>query len=176
MSGCRRVKVHSLAAESTEDSLRDFFSFCGDIRLIQVYSDQREAVILFETESGASTAVLLDNAVVDGGRIRVEPFPETPSGAASPTGSGKARQAGSPVNSVMDEVLTETMNIASNIGKTAKQLDQQYAISDKVNAAAVTVTTAAISVDEKYHVSENAAYSTPLYIFSVYNCLCSFFV
>lgn len=52
------------------------------------------------------------------------------------------------------------MNIASNIGKTAKQLDEQYAISSKVNAAAATVATAAYSVDEKYHVSENAAFST----------------
>lgn len=99
MSGCRRVKVHSLAAESSEDSLRDFFSFCGDIRLIQVYGDQREAVILFETESGASTAVLLDNAVVDGARIRVEPFPEA-DGATSPTGSTGRASKTIPSNSV----------------------------------------------------------------------------
>lgn len=60
----------------------------------------------------------------------------------------------------MDEVLSETINIASNIGKTAKQLDEQYEISTKVNAAAATVASAAYSVDEKYHVSENAAFST----------------
>lgn len=105
MVGCRRVKVLGIASESTEDSLRDFFSFCGDIRLLQIYpaSDvgaTGEAVILFETESGASTAVLLDNAVVDGARIRVEGFPETPTSSPGPAGTDQQSNATIPPNSV----------------------------------------------------------------------------
>lgn len=101
MPPCRRVKVTSIAVDSTEDSLRDFFSFCGDIKLIHLYpglgGEGQEAVILFESESGASTAVLLDNAVVDGARIRVEPFPENigGSGRASP-----AQTQRSPTNNI----------------------------------------------------------------------------
>ena len=92
MPPCRRIKVSNIAATTTEDSLRDFFSFCGDIKLVHLYPSaaadsgkQQEAVVLFEAEAGASTAVLLDNAVVDGARIKVEAFPETP--VASPTPS-----------------------------------------------------------------------------------------
>lgn len=73
----RRVQVTNLSKQSTEESLREFFSFCGDIQIVQLEQDKmgeekQVAIIVFETESGASTAVLLDNAVVDGMRIRVE--------------------------------------------------------------------------------------------------------
>ena len=89
----KQVKISNLSAESTEDSLRDFFSFCGDIQLIQLYPGSHDnntlshAIIVFETDSGASTAVLLDNAVVDGTRIRVEAIKEGGDGAAGATAS-----------------------------------------------------------------------------------------
>jgi hypothetical protein len=162
MAGCHRVRVHSIAPESSEESLRDFFSFCGDIRLIQLYpggdGTPGEAIILFETESGASTAVLLDNAVVDGARIRVEAFPETP-GPGSPNSQGRLAAASIPSASFMNDVIGESMNVANSIGKSAKHLDQQYEISNKLNTAASSIVSSAYAVDEKYHVSENASHS-----------------
>ena len=63
---------------------------------------------------------------------------------------------------MLDDVLQETKSVASSLSKSAKQLDEQYAISGKVTAAAATVATAtataALVVEEKLHVRENANY------------------
>jgi hypothetical protein len=165
-----RVKVIGLSSSSTETSVREFFSFCGDIKLLHLYpsvnnADEQEAVILFESEAGSSTAILLDNAVVDGNRIKVEMFPESPiSGAAgekggkrSPTGSETSRTS----KGMMSDIMSEGKSMASDTWKSAKEVDKKYEISDKMKGAATTVAgataSAAKSVDEKLHVRENAS-------------------
>lgn len=169
-----RVKVSGLSGGSTEASVREFFSFCGDIRLLHLYAsaatpEEQEAVILFESDAGASTAVLLDNAVVDGSRIRVELFPESPARSNSPRGTsgrrspapGTPKSQGSKSSGMWSDIVSESQSMASETWRSAKEVDQKYQVSEKVKGAASTVyattATAALTVDEKLHVRENAA-------------------
>ena len=169
-----RIKVTGLSANSTEASVREFFSFCGDIRLLHLYAsaatpEEQEAVILFESDAGASTAVLLDNAVVDGSRIRVELFPETPTNSPR-SGTGRRSPAPNTPKSTSDkasskgmwsDIVSESQSMASETWRSAKGVDEKYQVSGKVKGAATTVvaatSSAAVAVDEKLHVRENAA-------------------
>lgn len=165
-NGTNRVKVSGLASSTTEPSIREFFSFCGDVKVLHLYPsslnpDEQEAAILFESEAGASTAILLDNAVVDGNRIRVEMFPQT---SQSPTGStGRRSPAGSTSSkkSMWSDIVSESKSVASGISKSAKEADEKYEITGRVKEAASTVAAVTVStaktVDEKFNVSENAA-------------------
>lgn len=165
-----RVKVTGLSASSTETSVREFFSFCGDIKLLHLYpssgnSEEQEAVILFESDAGSSTAILLDNAVVDGSRIRVEMFPESPKGSATGEKGGRRSPAASETSrgskGMWSDIMSEGKSMASDTWRSAKDADEKYGMSNKVKGAASTVAgataSAAKSVDEKLHVRENAS-------------------
>ena len=165
-----RVKVTGLSSSSTETSVREFFSFCGDIKLLHLYpsvnnADEQEAVILFESDAGSSTAILLDNAVVDGNRIRVEMFPESPKTSATGEKGGRRSPALSDTSrsskGKFSDIMSEGKSMASETWRSAKEVDKKYEISDKVKGAATTVadatTSAAKTVDEKLHVRENAS-------------------
>jgi RNA recognition motif-containing protein len=165
-----RVKVTGLSSSSTETSVREFFSFCGDIKLLHLYPsssnpEEQEAVILFESDAGSSTAILLDNAVVDGNRIRVEIFPESPKASSNSEKGGRRSPAASETSrgskGMLSDMMSEGKSMASDTWRSAKEADKKYEISDKVKGAATTVAgvtvSAAKSVDEKLHVRENAS-------------------
>lgn len=53
------VIVSNISPQTTEDTIRDFFSFCGIIQGFEMKADEHKALVYFEQESAAKTAILL---------------------------------------------------------------------------------------------------------------------
>lgn len=63
---------------------------------------------------------------------------------------------------MLDIAISQAIDAASSIKDSAQKLDSQYHIWDTLNATANKVATEAYAMDERYHVSENAAHSTTI--------------
>lgn len=73
-----KVFVGSLAWATTDDSLADFFSQCGDVVEAKVITNRETGrsrgfgFVTFESESGSTKAVNLDGEELDGRTIHVD--------------------------------------------------------------------------------------------------------
>ncbi|PJF19203.1 hypothetical protein PSACC_00985 [Paramicrosporidium saccamoebae] len=148
--------VTNIASQTTEEALRDFFAFCGDISMLHLYTTaagSKEAVVKFDTPAAASTACLLNNALIDGNNIKVEPLPvtETPQPSNSP-------QSDAPTNASYSSMFTAW---ATAVANKVKSVDEQYQVSNTVTAGASSAWESskklAQDFDEKYHVKEAVA-------------------
>lgn len=103
----RAVYVTNISPNANEKTVSDFFSFCGKISKLFVnkyvefqilpnsvadipfFREQEtsSAVVEFETESAAKTALLLTNALIVDRPITVVPYTSTPSTQQSATGA-----------------------------------------------------------------------------------------
>lgn len=114
----------------------------------------REALIKFETDSGATTACLITGALVDGQNITVELFPET---IASPGSASNAVPPTAEKPTGVAAIVSEGKHVASEVGKKVQQVDQQLGFSQGVKQAYVAGRASVISVDERYRISEKAS-------------------
>ena len=122
----------------------------------------KEAVVKFESEAAASTACLLNNALIDGANIKVELFPveeKTTPTRSSPQQSETATNDS--FTSIFSGLAASGMAFASAVGCKVKEIDQQYAISDSVVAGASTAWTEskkfASTIDNKYHIKDSVS-------------------
>lgn len=123
-------------------------------------------------ESAATTACLLNNALLDGVHIVVSlhPFPEEMEKRSdSPTSqrSGTPKSTGS-----QSSVLTNLSNFASNVVKSVKDFDQQHRVSETITTGVSTAWIAtketAKSFDEKYKVQEKAKSGMKYFVYIFY--------
>lgn len=141
--------------------MREYFSFCGDIKALHVYDAKndtgetvKEALIKFETESGATTACLITGALVEGRNIVVEVFSEQRasdgSHAESDASGGGTEKTG------VAAMVSEGKQIASEVGKKVSEVDEQLGLSQGVKKAFGAGAAAVKSVDERLQLSEKA--------------------
>ncbi|ORZ10157.1 hypothetical protein BCR42DRAFT_422860 [Absidia repens] len=103
------VQVTNIGKDTSQESLRDFFAFCGKIKDFELEpaDDQQKALILFETEKAAKTAELLSNALVENNHIQVQPYfqTSTPTDEKSPEAATTTTQQvnASDVSLIKDE-------------------------------------------------------------------------
>lgn len=125
----------------------------------------QEAVIKFASESAASTACLLNNALVDGSNIKVEAFPSEEDRASR---QSPGRAAGSPAQpsnesftSILSGIASSSKSMFSSVSAKVKAFDQQYGVSDTIVAGATTAWTEskrlAGDIDNKYQVSQKVS-------------------
>lgn len=132
------------------------YSFCGRD------NGSKEAVIKFTTDSAASTACLLNNALVDGSNIRVEMFPleEERSGMQGTPASQKSAAAttNDSFTSIFSGLASSSRSFVSSVTSKVKELDQQYGVSETIVAGASTAWSEskklASDIDTKYHVKD----------------------
>ncbi|KAI1162112.1 hypothetical protein F5B18DRAFT_625318 [Nemania serpens] len=68
------VHVKNVSAETKEQQVKEFFSFCGkvaDIKVSPAANGTQEATVTFEKETAAKTALLLDNTQLGSSQISV---------------------------------------------------------------------------------------------------------
>jgi len=168
----RAVFVTNISPNATEKTVSDFFSFCGRITRLTLRNSaeggSQEAVVVFETDSAAKTALLLTNALIVDRPITVVPhFPGT--GEEVP---GITVEAGQPAiterqHVVSDAERTKTSVIASliaagyvlgsdTIGK-ARDLDEKHMISLQLKVGAEQIKAKANEIDKQLHISETAS-------------------
>jgi len=102
----RSVLVTNISPSANEKTVSDFFSFCGKISKLYLKKedaqDTSSAIIQFETESAAKTALLLTNALIVDRPITVNayisnPNPQPSSPSLSPSSSPTPTPLSTPV-------------------------------------------------------------------------------
>ncbi|MBW0528522.1 hypothetical protein O181_068237 [Austropuccinia psidii MF-1] len=131
------VIVCGLSPATTEESLNQFFSFCGKINLIERH--EKTATIVFEKEAAAKTALMLDSGTLDGTTIQITPAAPSMS---SPQASGTAfasgtqdaedvKQEDKPRSAIAAEYLAHGYILGDQVIAKAIDLDQKHGISTK---------------------------------------------
>jgi hypothetical protein len=167
----RAVFVTNISPNATEKTVSDFFSFCGRITrltLRSVIEGSLEAIVVFESESAAKTALLLTNALIVDRPITVVPY--FPAGGEEAV--GVTVEAGQPViteraYAAPDAERTKTSVVASMVAagyvlgsdtiQKARDLDDKHMISLQFKVGAEQIKAKANEIDKQLHISETAA-------------------
>ncbi|KAG2221779.1 hypothetical protein INT45_003419 [Circinella minor] len=133
------VIVRNVAPDTTESMLTDFFSFCGKIEDFSLNNDTT-AFILFERPSAAKTAILLNNATVNGREIVVEPYFKEASALTSDekdddndkTTIQKEEQEAKSKSTIMAELVAAGYKLTDPILHAASDFDKKYGVWNRV--------------------------------------------
>jgi hypothetical protein len=164
----RAVFVTNISPNATEKTVSDFFSFCGRITRLNLRSGAdgvQEAVVVFESDSAAKTALLLTNALIVDRPITVVPhFPvagEEAQGVEADKAVITERAHAAP-----DAERTKTSVIASLVAagyvlgtdtiQKARDLDDKHMISLQLKVGAEQLKAKANEIDRQLHISETA--------------------
>jgi len=176
----KSVSVSNISPSADEKTVSDFFSFCGKITKLYLKRDEApaetsSAIVQFETESAAKTALLLTNALIIDRPITVLPYSQTTSDSYSAS-SNQPQSTLTPVPeakittrefNVPDEQRTKTSVIASLLAAgyvltndafdKAKEVDEKHMISLQAKIALEQVKVKAHEIDKQLGLSEKAA-------------------
>jgi RNA recognition motif-containing protein len=171
-----QVFVSNISPSSNEQTLASFFSFCGTITNLKLtsHSDNgtKEAIVSFENEAAAKTALLLTNAVIADRPITVVPYSskaehkESSSDSASSShtteiSGDQIPNKNHPVPadqrshvSVIAGLLAAGYTLGSDAFTKARQVDEQNQLSTKLAAAATATKEKFQALDQTYQISE----------------------
>jgi hypothetical protein len=176
------VYVTNISPNANEKTVSDFFSFCGKITKLYLKKEDggqnSSAVVQFETESAAKTALLLTNALIVDRPITVVPYtPTTPApsgGDSAATSAPIPAEMGAPVSEehitqrdfggVPDDERSKTSVVASMVASgyvlgsdiltKAKEYDDKHMISLQAKVALEQIKVKAHEIDKQYGISE----------------------
>jgi len=162
------VYVSNISPKANERTVMDFFSFCGKIKklvLLKGADDALQAIVTFETEEAAKTALLLTNALIVDRAISVSPQ-ETAHSEPVQTTTLEGEQITQKPHVVEPSERTSTSVIASLIAagyklgtdiiQRAKDYDEKHSITSTIKSGAEKIKTTAQDLDKKFHVTETA--------------------
>jgi len=179
----RSVLVTNISPSANEKVVSDFFSFCGKINQLFLKNeegkDTSSAVIQFDTESAAKTALLLTNALIVDRPITVSALatPSSSTSASPDTPVVAAEEVhGTPVaqdnisqknfNGVSDEDRSKTSVIASllaagytlaeNALEKAKEVDERNNFSARAKVVVDQMVVKAHEIDVQYGITDKA--------------------
>lgn len=178
----RTVKVCNVSLGASEQDIKEFFSFSGDIEYVEMQSENERAqtaFVTFKDLQGAETAVLLSGATIVDQSVTIALAPDyklPPTASAPPpaaenqntAGAGSAVQKAEDVVSSMlakgfilgkDAVnkaksFDEKMRLTSTATATVASLDQKIGLSEKINMGTTIMNDKVKEMDQKYQVSE----------------------
>jgi hypothetical protein len=172
----KSVLVTNISPQANEKTVSDFFSFCGRILRLTMRrgataSDPSTAIVLFETESAAKTALLLANALIIDRPISVQIHSEDPSLISGVPAPGETITEGSNIQhkefSAPDHQRSTTSTISSMIAagyvmgaetvQKARTYDEQHHLTDQLRAGAEELKKKVLAVDETYQLSAKAS-------------------
>ncbi|EGG10024.1 uncharacterized protein MELLADRAFT_33922 [Melampsora larici-populina 98AG31] len=131
------IQVSGLGPSTTEESLDQFFSFCGKIKSITRH--EKTATIVFEKASAAKTSLMLNGGTLDSTTITVtgtesatsaedsSPNPVRPVSAEG----DEVKQEDKPRSAIAAEYLAHGYVLGDQAIAKAIALDQQHGISNK---------------------------------------------
>jgi len=182
----RSVLVTNISPAANEKTVSDFFSFCGKISKLYLKKEEGKetsfAVIQFETESAAKTALLLTNALIVDRPITVAAYETTSPNVSTTTtipqttGQSTPENLGTPVEQanitsrdfggIPDNQRTKTSVVASllaagyvlteNALEKAKELDEKTHLSSRAQVAIDQLKVKAQEIDTQLGISEKA--------------------
>ncbi|GAB2264949.1 hypothetical protein Dimus_000020 [Dionaea muscipula] len=182
MSTIKTVKVCNVSLRASEEDIKEFFSFSGDIEHVEMHSESERsqtAYVTFKDTQGAETAVLLSGATIVDQSVTVALVPDyKPPAAASfshtvienqtNSGTGSAVQKAEDIVTTMlakgfvlgkdalgkAKSLDEKHQLTSTASAKVASLDQKIGISEKISLGTTLVNEKMKEVDQKFQVSE----------------------
>jgi len=152
------VHVKNIASQTTEQEVRDFFSFCGKISNLSVTPESdtaKSATVTFEKESAAKTALLLDSTQLGPAQVNVssaaslDDLGATAAGTTESDKDDELAQEDKPRTRVLAEYLAHGYTISDKAIEKAIALDAQHGISNKFTSTLKTF-------DDKFKATEKA--------------------
>ncbi|KAI0785722.1 hypothetical protein C8Q75DRAFT_774284 [Abortiporus biennis] len=125
------VHVSDISAQTTEQHLHDFFTFCGTITSINFTPDTHTAIVNFEKPQAAKTALMLNGGTLDGAHLVVKSDDEKVTGSVPPEDHGEPEQSDKPRAGIAAEYLARGYELSDQILQRAIELDNQHGISHK---------------------------------------------
>lgn len=177
----RSVKVCNVSLGASEQDIKEFFSFSGEIDHIELQSENERsqtAYVTFQDAQGAETAVLLSGATIVDQSVTIALAPDYKPPAiasASPMATeNNSGAAGTPVQKAEDVVTTmlakgfvlgkdalnkakgfdEKHQFTSTASATVASLDQKIGLTEKITLGTTLVNDKMKEVDQKFQVSE----------------------
>jgi len=177
------VQVSNIASTTSDQTLHDFFTFCGSITRVEHDKSSQTATIHFEKSAAAKTALMLNGGTLDGSilgvassGVRADSPSEDPVASGSGTSAGEhIHQEDKPRSGIAAEYLAKGYELGEPILQKAIDMDKQHGIStrfinyfrqfdamvgSKVPGPEPTLSEAALhksqTLNEKYHVTERS--------------------
>ncbi|KAF3786186.1 Binding partner of ACD11 1 [Nymphaea thermarum] len=178
----RTVKVSNVSLGATEQDIREFFSFSGEIEYVEMQSESERsqfAFVTFKDSQSAETALLLSGATIVDLSVTITPAPDyqLPPTALSPPAAkdskfvGGAESAVQKAEDVVSSMLAkgfilgkdavnrakafdEKHQFTSNATATVVSLDKKMGLSEKISMGTAVVNEKVKEVDQKFQVSE----------------------
>jgi len=162
------VHVKNISSQTSEQEVKDFFSFCGKITNLEIIpaGETKNATVTFEKQTAAKTALLLDNTQL--GTTHVEVSSATGSNdddgshyhQNTDRDSDEITQEEKPRSRIIAEYLAHGYVIGDQAAQRAIDLDQKHGVSHRFLStlqgldAKYHATDKAKSVDESYGVTQ----------------------
>jgi len=171
MSAASTVNVKNISSKTSEQEVKDFFSFCGKIASIKITpeGDTQNATVVFEKETAAKTALLLDHTQLGATQVEVS----SAAGVSAEEGNHYAArterdtdeisQEEKPRSRIIAEYLAHGYVIGDQATQRAIDLDQKHGVSSKFLQTLHSIdqkykaTEKARAVDQSYGVSQKAS-------------------
>ncbi|CAK8561724.1 unnamed protein product [Lathyrus sativus] len=177
----KTIKVSNVSLGASEQDLKEFFSFSGDIEYVEMQShDERSqiAFVTFKDPQGAETAVLLSGATIVDLSVSItldSDYRLPPAVLASSVTEGKTPGGADSALRKAEDVVTGMLAKGFILGKDAvnkakgfdekhqltstasakvTSFDQKLGLSEKLTAGASVVSDRVKEVDQKFQVSE----------------------
>ncbi|TFL03209.1 hypothetical protein BDV98DRAFT_603504 [Pterulicium gracile] len=125
------VQVANLNEATTQETLRDFFTFCGKISSIDFSAGGKSAVIHFEKPSAAKTAVMLNGGTLDGSQIQVSSDSADIEHVDEHDHVGGIEQSDKPRAGIAAEYLAKGYTLSNDILQRAIEIDNKQGISKR---------------------------------------------
>ncbi|GMP93074.1 hypothetical protein CsSME_00043054 [Camellia sinensis var. sinensis] len=180
----RTVKVSNISLAASEKDIREFFSFSGEIRYVEIQRETETsqlAYVTFKDSQGADTAILLAGSTIADLSVSITPIEnyQLPPDAPPLTPETKPTAAGSAVKKAEDVVSTvlakgfvlgkdalyktksfdKRHHLTSNASSTVASIDRKMGLSQKLSIGTAMVHEKMREMDERFQVSEKTKYA-----------------
>ncbi|XP_011028135.1 PREDICTED: uncharacterized protein LOC105128249 [Populus euphratica] len=177
----KTVKVSNVSLGASEQDLKEFFSFSGDIEYVEMKSENEQsqiAYVSFKDSQGADTAVLLSGATIVDLPVTVTLDPDyqlPPAALAALVATENKAPSGEPALHKAEDMVTGMLAKGFILGKDAinkaksfdekhqltstasakvASLDKKIGLTEKISASTTVVGDKDREVDQKFQVSE----------------------
>ncbi|KAK7251673.1 hypothetical protein RIF29_35067 [Crotalaria pallida] len=175
VSDVKTVKVSNVSTTTTEKDIKDFFSFSGDIRYIEMQrgtDDTQIAYVTFKESQGADTAVLLTGSNIVNVPVSITPVENYQLPPEALPSSPEKKQTSVAVKKAEDVVSTmlakgyilgkdainkaksfdERLHLTSKASATVASIDDKMGLRDKISIGTTIVNEKVKEMDEKFQV------------------------
>ncbi|RWR87314.1 binding partner of ACD11 1-like protein [Cinnamomum micranthum f. kanehirae] len=176
----KTVTVSNVSLRASEQDLKEFFSFSGDIEYVEMQSTNEEsqiAHVTFKDPQGAETALLLSGSTIADRSVTIAPASDyqlPPTASAPPAEKkavGGAESAVQKAEDVVASMLAKGFILGKDALSKAKELDEKHqftstasakvadldkriGLSEKISVGTTVVNDKFKEMDQKYQVSE----------------------